>query len=342
MKAWTFSQRGQPLNVVQLTNIPTPEESSLRSDELLVKVSHSSLNLISSILAWVVPMFIRTNPSIPEVDFSGRVIAKGKDVPSFAVGDNVFGTIFPGRHIRQAKGTLAEYVIAQRDEIVKKPDNVSFEEAAGLATVGVTAYFLLSKSGLKTGDSVLINGGSGGTGLAIIQAARDIVGPSGRIVTTCSGRNTDLVKSFGADEVVDYTKHPSLPAHLKSKYGSKPFDAILDTVGTSQALYNGSPGYLAANKPYLAIGSPLGDGISIYNVARNLGMQFQNNAWPTFLGGTPRPYQFVDSSGAGTEFKKMLAAAMAEGKQKGKIDGVYAMEDVKKVGPTSRPIMYRS
>ena len=331
MKAWAFTRSGQPLDVLQLTTIPTPESASLKEDELLIQISHSSLNLFSSILTWLIPMFIRTSPSVAETDFSGRVVAKGSDVPSLSVGDNVFGVLQPGHHIRQGRGTLAEYVIVQRDEAVRKPVNVSFEEAAGLGTVGVTAYFVVSKSGLKPGDRVLINGGSGGTGLALIQAARELVGPSGTIVTTCSAKNVELVKSFGADAVVDYTQHASVPAHLKSTYASQQFDAIIDTVGTDQPLYNASPAYLAPSKPFLTIGSTMADGLSFVNVARNVWMQLQNNLWPTWLGGTPRPWAFVDSAQAGPEFLKTVSDALAEGKLKAKVDSVYGMEDAKKV-----------
>jgi reticulon-4-interacting protein 1, mitochondrial len=330
MKAWAFTRRGQPLNVLQLTDIPTPDSSTLKSDELLIKVSHASLNLFSSILTWVVPMFIRTSPSVAELDLSGRVVAKGTDAGSLSVGDDVFGVLQPGHHIKQGRGTLAEYVIVQRDEVVRKPDNVSLEEAAGLGTVGVTGYFVVSKSGLKPGDRVFINGGSGGAGLALIQAAREVVGSNGKIVTTCSAKNVELVKSFGADEVIDYTQHKSVAAYLKSTYSSQPFDAILDAVGNDQSVYNSSPAYLIKGKPFLTIGTAMGDGLTLANVARNISIQFQNNAWPTWLGGTPRSWAFVDSAQAGPEFLSTVSKAVEQGRFKGKIDSVFAMEDAKK------------
>ena len=329
MKAWTFTRRGQPLAVLQLTDIPTPEASTLKNDELLIKVSHSSLNLFSSILTWVVPTFIRTSPSVPEVDFSGKIVAKGSDAGSLSTGDDVFGVLQPGHHIKLGRGTLAEYVIVHRDEVVLKPSSVSFEEAAGLGTVGVTGYFVVSKSGLKPGDRVLVNGGSGGAGLALIQAAREIVGSTGTIITTCSSKNTELVKSAGADEVIDYTQHASLAAYLRSTYSATPFDAILDAVGTDQAVYNASPAYLAAGKPFLTIGTPMGDGLSLANVVRNIAIQLQNNAWPTWLGGTPRTWAFVDSAQAGPEFLRMVGKAVEEGRFRGRVDGVFAMEQAK-------------
>ena len=136
MKAWTFTRRGHTLHTLQLTTLPRPDPTNLHDDELLVKISHSSLNLLSSLLAWVVPSFIRTTPSVPEYDFSGRVVATGKAVSHLSVGDDVFGAIAPGQHVRLGRGTLAEYVVAQRDGVWRKPEGVSFEEAAGLGCVG--------------------------------------------------------------------------------------------------------------------------------------------------------------------------------------------------------------
>lgn len=330
MKAWAFTRRGQPLDVLSLTEVPSPESSSLQPDELLIKVSHSSLNLFSSILTFLVPMFLRTNPSIAEVDFSGRVVAKGADVPSLSIGDDVFGVLQPGHHIRNGRGTLAEYVIATHDETVRKLPNITHAEAAGLGTVGVTAYFVISKSGLKPGDRVLINGGSGGAGLALLQAAREVVGPQGTIVTTCSSANVELVKSFGADQVIDYTQHTSLTTHLSATYSSPPtqqFSAIIDAVGASQSLYAASPDYLAPGKPFLAIGTPLANGVSLANVLRTVWTQLQNNAWPTWLGGTPRPWMFVDMAQAGPEVLRMVRDGVAEGRFRGRVDSVWGMEE---------------
>ncbi|ETN37665.1 uncharacterized protein HMPREF1541_07288 [Cyphellophora europaea CBS 101466] len=318
MKAWTFTRRGHTLHTLQLTTLPRPDPTNLHDDEL------------SSLLAWVVPSFIRTTPSVPEYDFSGRVVATGKAVSHLSVGDDVFGAIAPGQHVRLGRGTLAEYVVAQRDGVWRKPEGVSFEEAAGLGCVGLTAFYVVSKSGLKPGGRVLINGGSGGVGLSTIQVAREVLGPEGTIVTTCSGKNAELVKRMGADEVVDYTQHASLPHYLASTYSTKPFDAIIDTVGTSQALYYGSPKYLAQGKPFLAIGTPMGDGLTWTNLFRNISMQASNNLWPVFLGGTPRTWTFISSEQAGVDIWKTLQTAVAEGRHKVKIDSVFAMDDAKK------------
>lgn len=354
MRAWAFTRRGRPLDVLQLTTLPTPDGSSLGPDELLIKVSHASLNLFSSILTWIVPTLFRTLPSIPENDFSGVVAAVGPPAPkspnspqpsshsTFSVGDAVFGSLTAGHHIKLGRGTLAEYVVATSAELAPKPERTSFAEAAGMPTVGVTAYYMVSRSQAKTGDRVLVNGGSGGAGLSILQALREVIGPEGTIVATCSAKNEQLVREYGADEVVDYTAHASLEGFLAETYGEKPFDAILDTVGTQQGLYNASPRYLKAGKPFLVIGSTMGEGLSVTNVLRNVWVQLQGNAWPVVLGGTNRPWVFVDSSAAGPEFLKLLAGAMKEGKHKGKIDSEWGMEDAKKVSHAKLQLLGKS
>ena len=330
MKAWAFTQRGQPLSVLKLTEIPTPDKSKLQPDELLIQVSHASLNMFSSILTWAVPMLFRTNPSVPEIDFSGRVVAKGTAINSLSISEDVFGTIRAGHHIKAGRGTLAEYVVVHEDEVVRKPANISFAEASGLGAVGVTAYVVVSKSGLKTGDRVLINGGSGGAGVTLLQAARQLIGPSGIIVTTCSAKNFDLVKQFGADEVIDYTAlTTSLPAHVSKLYSSQQFDAIIDAVGTTNDLYNSSPAYLKPGKRYLTIGTPMSEGLSVGNVLRNLSINVQNNLWPTWLGGVPRSWQFVDSAEGIKEMLGVIRDAVEEGKFRGQVDSVYEMEDAR-------------
>lgn len=85
--------------------------------------------------------------------------------------------------------------------MVRKPDNASFEQAAGLGVAGCTALLLVKKARLKRGDSVLVNGASGGIGTIVMQLVREVVGDSGRVVAVCSGRNLEMVGKLGANEV---------------------------------------------------------------------------------------------------------------------------------------------
>jgi NADPH:quinone reductase-like Zn-dependent oxidoreductase len=150
------------------------------------------------------PFLFRSKPAIPELDFSGTIVTSNSEVPEFRhlrPGTPVFGSVGVGPHLKAGIGTLAEYIVVPAERVVRKPDNMSFEEAAGLGVAGCTAVPLIKRAGLKKGDSVLINGASGGIGTMVTQLARDAVGEDGRVVAVCSGKNVEFVKMLGADEV---------------------------------------------------------------------------------------------------------------------------------------------
>jgi NADPH:quinone reductase-like Zn-dependent oxidoreductase len=153
----------------------------------------------------LIPTLFRTNPSIPETDFSGTTIKTGPKVPfsrALVPGTAVFGSIPIGEHVSSGKGVLAEYVVVPAERVCLKPDNVSFEQAAGLPIAGTTALSVLNLAKLKHGYKVLVNGASGGIGCMAVQMAKDVVGESGKVVAVCSGRNLEMVKGLGADEVI--------------------------------------------------------------------------------------------------------------------------------------------
>lgn len=161
------------------------------------------------------PAFLRTKPCIPELDFSGRIISLGPAVPEprgLKVGDDVLGSVLVPAHLKGA-GTLAEFVALEADGVVRMPRVEGKEgwemekgmgKAAGLGVSGCTALALMEeaeKKGLKTGMRVLVNGASGGIGTMIVQLVKRAVGESGQVVAICSGKNVDLVRKLGADEV---------------------------------------------------------------------------------------------------------------------------------------------
>lgn len=198
------------------------------------------------------PGFLVKKPAVAEHDFSGEIVQRGTSVrDALQVGDAVFGIVPPDVHAKTGRGTMAEFALVDQDHLVKKPENVSFEDAGGLALTGMTAYDALLVYGkLTRGQKVLVNGGSGGVGVIAVQMAKAIVGDEGMVVATCSDANVDLVKSLGADEVVDYKKHSPLPAYLKQAYGDRPFDLIFDTIGV-QDLYVHCADYLVSGPLYI-------------------------------------------------------------------------------------------
>ena len=282
----------------------------------------------------LVPAFVRKSPFIPEVDFSGVIEATGSSVSAdLHRGTEVFGVLPVPFQSKTGSGTMAEYIVLPENMTLAKPTNMGLDEVAGIGLVGCTALSVLDKTRLKTGDSVLVNGASGGTGLAITQLAKDIVGKEGKVVAMCSGGNVHLVKSSGADEVVDYTKHDALHKHLAVEYASQPFDAIIDTVGV-QPLYNGSPAYLKANGLFLNIGSGPGKDIGVGHLLGMVWSLAQNFLWPKILGGTPRVYGFVSAESNSKQLAK-LKRLVEEGKLRIPIDSLWDMEDGLKVSHSS-------
>ena len=150
---------------------------------------------------------------IPGFDFAGTVEAVGKDVKEFKPGDEVFGDA--------AHGSCAEYVLVSDDKVAPKPANLTLEQAAVVAVSGVTALRgLRDAAKVQPGQAVLINGASGGVGTYAVQIAKAL---GAEVTGVCSTRNVELVRSIGADHVIDYTQEDFTR-------GGERYDVILDNV----------------------------------------------------------------------------------------------------------------
>jgi NADPH:quinone reductase-like Zn-dependent oxidoreductase len=147
------------------------------------------------------------------VDYAGTVEAIGKNITQFKAGDEVFG----GRG-----GAFAQYVCVRQDRLIAlKPANITFEEAGSVDIAGVTALQAIRDQGkLQPGQKILINGASGGVGTFAVQIAKSL---GANVTGVCSTRNVDLVRSLGADQVIDYTKEDFTK-------GADPYDVIIDNV----------------------------------------------------------------------------------------------------------------
>jgi NADPH:quinone reductase-like Zn-dependent oxidoreductase len=216
MKAIVYSDYG--LSNLKLENIekPTPND-----DQILVKVRAASINPYDWHFVEGTPYIMRMmgvglrKPKDIQlgVDFAGTVEAVGRNVTQFKPGDDVFG----GRG-----GAFAEYVCRRAEGAVAlKPANLTFEQAASVNIAGITALQALRDKGkVRPGQKVLINGASGGVGTFAVQIAKSF---GADVTGVCSTRNIDLVRSLGADHVIDYTKDDFAK-------GEQRYDVILDNV----------------------------------------------------------------------------------------------------------------
>ncbi len=220
MKAIISTKYGAP-DVLQLQEVekPTPKDN-----EVLVRIHASSVTTADTFMRTGTPYFGRLFMGLmkpkyptPGTGFAGQVEAIGKDVTLFKMGDAVFGESIFGT------GTNAEYVcVAENGIIVAKPDDMSYEEAAPICDGAVTSMnFLKNLGNIQPGQKVLINGASGSLGTAAVQLAKHF---DVEVTGVCSTANIELVKSLGADKVIDYSKEDFTTT-------GETYDIIYDTVG---------------------------------------------------------------------------------------------------------------
>ncbi|KAF2002427.1 zinc-binding oxidoreductase [Amniculicola lignicola CBS 123094] len=325
MKAWTHTQAGLPKNVLHLTEIATPTIST--PTEVLVRITHCSLNPGGSIFMQLVPGFFRGNPAIPEMDFSGVVVQSGNGTSTdrnLVKGTLVFGSIPVGQHFKKTSGALAEYVVVDQSAIVKKPDGASLAEVAGLGVAGATALKVVKAGKLKKGDSVLVNGASGGIGHMVAQMAKAQVGETGRVVGVCSASNVDWLKEYGCDETIDYTHHTPVHAHLASTYSESRFNVVLDAVGI-QPIFEHCSRYLVDGGSYVTVG-PKAKSYTVLGMLSTIRLMATNLLWPRVLGGVARNYVQVTAT-SDLEALTELGNQVEEKKLKVLVGGTHSMVD---------------
>ena len=186
--------------VLRITDIETP---IAKDNEVLIKTRAASVN----------PLDWRLRSRRPGVDVAGEVVAMRKRVTQFKAGDAVFGT---------CRGAFAEYACTSESALVSKPVNLTFEQVACVPIAGLTALQALRDKGdLQPGQKVLINGAAGGIGTFAVQIAKSL---GAEVTGVCGTRNVEMVRSLGADLVIDYTQEDFTN---KGRY----YDLVLDNVG---------------------------------------------------------------------------------------------------------------
>ena len=216
MKAIVQDEYGDS-SVLHLDEVPVP---TLKDDEVLVEMRATSLHIGDWHLMAGLPLLVRPaiglkrpRQRVRGMDVAGIVHSVGPAVTAFAVGDEVFGVVEAG---------LAQYAVASVDKIVRKPAGLTFEQASAIPTSAATALHAVREVGrIQSGQEVLVIGAAGGVGIYATQLAKAF---GGRVTGVCSTAKLDLVRSLGADDVVDYTK--SDVTILGKRY-----DLIIDTAG---------------------------------------------------------------------------------------------------------------
>ena len=214
MKAIRYCEYGSPDEVLRLEEVEKPVPND---DQILVRVRAVSLRfydggMLQGGLGRLLFGLRKPRNTIPGSDFSGTVEALGRNVTEFQPGEEVFGV---------RAGALAQYICVRRNgAVVSKPSNLSFEQAASVSTALVALQGLRDTGHVKPGQKVLINGASGGVGTFAVQIAKAL---GAEVIGVCSTGNVDLVKSLGADRVIDYTKED----YTK---GEQRYDVIYDLV----------------------------------------------------------------------------------------------------------------
>lgn len=216
MKAAVYTQYGPP-DVVQITDVEKPSPTD---NEVLIKVRAASVNPYDWHFMRGTPYPLRLAAGLrkpkhrrPGVDVAGQIEAVGRNVTQFKPGDAVFG---------MCRGAFAEYACASESKLFAKPENVTFAQAASVPIAAFTALQgLRDKGNIQPGQKVLINGASGGVGTFAVQIAKSF---GANVTSVCSTRNLEMVRSIGADQVIDYTKEDF-------SAGTQRYDVILDCIG---------------------------------------------------------------------------------------------------------------
>ncbi len=216
MKAIQINRYGGVDEFVQ-AEVERPEPAA---DQVLIKVHAIGINPVDcKVRAGYIPNFFGEDnfPLVLGWDVAGTIAAVGPNVIQWQVGDAVYGMVnFP-----TPSGTYAEYVVAPALEVAAKPQSLSFEAAAAVPLVALTAWQAFDLIGLQAGDRVLIHAAAGGVGHVAVQLAK-LRGAN--VIATASARNEGFVRELGVDQFVDYTAAPF-------EQQIEPVDVVFDTVG---------------------------------------------------------------------------------------------------------------
>ncbi|KAI0126858.1 hypothetical protein BJ170DRAFT_582219 [Xylariales sp. AK1849] len=319
MWSWTVERNGTPSEALTFSpQTPAPAAKPTGSN-LLIRVSHAGLNPVDPHLMLTLPAWLPfRRRATPGFDFVGTVVGIGSSVPPqikrLMSGSEVCGALGV-RQIMFGTGSLAEYISVPAGLVALKPHGLDPVHGTGCGVAGQTAVLIMREAGDVSGQRVLVNGASGGVGSILVQVLK---AKGAVVVGICSGKNKETVKKLGADEVVDYTAHEDLHAHLTDVFGNSQLDLIIDCAG-DDLLFPKSPAYLQPNGRFLSIVGGKWNGVYPF---------FMHQLRPVSLGGTPRSYKLLGLSPSG-DCAREAARWLEEGTIKDVlIDSEYEMKDV--------------
>ncbi|MFC1921471.1 NAD(P)-dependent alcohol dehydrogenase [Chloroflexota bacterium] len=295
MKAIVYTKYGPP-DVLQLKEVEKPVP---KDNEVLIKVHATTVTPMdwrfrqgSNPIARMMSGPIKPNNPILGVEFAGEVEEAGKDTKLFNKGDQIYGGGSPGAH--------AEYVCMHEDKVGIKPANMTYEEAAGVPFAATTALkFLKEKGNIQDGQSVLVYGASGGVGTFAVQLAKYF---GAEVSAVCSTTNVEMVKSLGAEKIIDYTKDDF------TKNGQT-YDIIFDAVG---------------KKSFLQCKDSLNQGGIYLNTVATIPLLLQM-IWTSKIGNKKAIFALLPFTPEDLIF---LKDAIEEGKIKTVIDRTYPLSDI--------------
>jgi NADPH:quinone reductase-like Zn-dependent oxidoreductase len=303
MKAAVYTNYGPP-EVVKVADVEKPVP---KDDEVLIKVRAASVNPLDWRIIKGKPFAVRVMASLtkmkghPGVDAAGEVEAVGKNVTQFKPGDAVFGA---------CRAAFAEYTCGSQAKIAMKPDNVTFEQAASINVAGLTALQGLRDHGkIKKGSKLLVNGAAGGVGTFAVQIGKWF---GAHVTGVCSTKNIELVRSIGADDVIDYTQNDFTSSNQR-------YDLILDCVGNHS--FSACRRVLSPEGKVVIIGGPHDP--SVMEILAPL----IKALWSS-LFGRQKAVPFIAK--ASQADLTILGDLVATGKVKPVIESVYSLSDSSK------------
>ncbi|EEB09193.1 peptidase [Schizosaccharomyces japonicus yFS275] len=278
-KFWKYERTGSPEAVLEKGEGPVQDADSLSPTQVLVKVAYTSLNPLDYKVMRIHRIFGKVAMSFPVIpceDFSGTVLAVGKDVKDLTVGQRVWGVKDVRQLLSTHEGALSTHLVCDSSLTIGLPDTVSLKEAAGLGIAGMTAFQALTEQmHMRRNQRLVVIGGSGGVGTFAIQIARAL---GCEVTTVSSTRNLTLCHELGATYTIDYTTEDV----LDRLNDLAPYDAVFDAVGENYELYKNSYKFLKSDGSYVGIAADF--------KLSYLSLKLLRDFRPRFLGGSVHKY----------------------------------------------------